>query len=199
MKMDKKTQNKTGDDVSNSDPNGNPGPATELSAEPLETHRLTREEIEELKEEAAKSKEHWEQLLRTAADFENFKKRAARERQDLSKYANESLLQKLMPILDNLDMALNAASAQPATTESLQTGIAMIHQQLKTVLAEAGLEEIDATNKTFDPNWHEALSQQETAEVEEGQVVQQLRKGYRLRDRLLRPAGVVVARKPAAK
>lgn len=196
MKMDNKTDNRTEKDVSHADGTGSAGRATEFSAEPLETHRLTPEEIEELKGDAAKAKEHWEQLLRTAADFENFKKRTARERQELSKYANESLLQKLIPILDNLDMALTAASAQPATVESLQTGIAMIHQQLKTVLAEAGLEEIDATNKTFDPNWHEALSQQETAEVAEGQVVQQLRKGYRLRDRLLRPAGVVVARKP---
>jgi molecular chaperone GrpE len=186
MKMDNKTENRIERDAASSG----------VSAEPLEPHRLTPEEIEELKEEAAKAKEHWEQLLRTAADFENFKKRVARERQELSRYANESLLQKLIPILDNLDMALSAASAQPATVESLQTGVTIIQQQLKTVMAEAGLEEIDATNKTFDPNWHEALSQQETAEVAEGQVVQQLRKGYRLRDRLLRPAGVVVAKIP---
>ena len=74
----------------------------------------------------------------------------------------------------------------------------MIHQQLKNVLAEAGLEEVDATGKTFDPNLHEAVSQQETADVPEGQVVQQLRKGYKLRDRLLRPASVVVAKHPTA-
>jgi molecular chaperone GrpE len=73
----------------------------------------------------------------------------------------------------------------------------MVHQQLKSALAEAGLEEIDAQNKTFDPNLHEAVSEQETAETSEGQVVQQLRKGYKLRDRLLRPASVVVAKKPA--
>jgi molecular chaperone GrpE len=78
----------------------------------------------------------------------------------------------------------------------LQAGIAMILQQLKTVLKEAGLEEIDATGRPFDPNWHEAVSQKETTEVPDGYVVQQLRKGYKLRDRLLRPAGVVVARKP---
>jgi molecular chaperone GrpE len=66
------------------------------------------------------------------------------------------------------------------------------------VLLESGLEEVDSTGKTFDPNWHEAVSQQETAEVPEGQVVQQLRKGYKLRDRLIRPATVIVAKKPAA-
>jgi molecular chaperone GrpE len=80
----------------------------------------------------------------------------------------------------------------------LQAGIAMIQQQLKGVLAEAGLEEIDANGKPFDPTLHEAVSQLETADAPEGQVVQQIRKGYKLRDRLLRPAAVVVAKKPSA-
>lgn len=195
--MDKKAEKQMEREALSSDGSGSVDSANGASTEPLEAHRLTAQEIEELREDAAKAKEHWEQLLRTAADFENFKKRTARERQELSRYANESLLQKLIPILDNLDMALTAANTQSASMESLQTGIAMIHQQLKNALAEAGLEEIDASNKTFDPNWHEALSQQETSDVAEGQVVQQLRKGYRLRDRLLRPAGVVVAKKPA--
>jgi len=81
---------------------------------------------------------------------------------------------------------------------SLQAGIAMIQQQLKGVLAETGLEEIDANGKPFDPTLHEAVSQLETADAPEGQVVQQIRKGYKLRDRLLRPAAVVVAKKPSA-
>ena len=100
-----------------------------------------------------------------------------------------------MPVLDNFDMALSAA--QPGSAPSLQTGIAMIYQQLKKALTDAGLEEVDATGQKFDPNWHEAVSQQETNEIPEGHVVQQLRKGYKLRDRLLRPASVVVAKKPA--
>ena len=167
-------------------------------SEALEEHRLTPEEIEQLKERAAKADEHWQQMLRVAADFENFKKRAARERQEVSKYANESLLEKLIPVLDNFDMALaSAGTAQDSTVQQLQTGVGMIHQQLKTALAEAGLEEVDASNKKFDPNWHEAISQQESAEIPEGQVLQQVRKGYKLRDRLLRPASVVVAKKPA--
>lgn len=165
----------------------------------LEEHRPSPQEIEQLKEQAAKANEHWEQMLRLAADFENFKKRAARERQETSKYATESLLQKLIPVLDNFDMALAAASnAKTNTLQQLQSGVAMIYQQIKSVLAEVGLEEVDASNKIFDPNWHEAIAQQESTEVPEGQVLQQLRKGYKLRDRLLRPAGVVVAKKPAA-
>ena len=160
---------------------------------------VTADQLEELKERAAKADENWDRLLRTTADFENFKKRAAREKQEAIKYGTESLLQKLVPVLDHFDMAL--AAAQSAGTEAakpLQDGIQMIYQQLRNALVEAGLEEIDAAGKPFDPNLHEAVAQSETADAPEGQVVQQLRKGYKLRERLLRPASVVVAKRPAA-
>jgi molecular chaperone GrpE len=171
-------------------------------AEPLvtmEAATVTPEQLQELKERAAKADEHWDRLLRTTADLDNFKKRAAREKQDAIKYANEGLLQKLVPLLDNLEMAL-VATKQPKNeaVQSLQTGIQMVYQQFKNVLADIGLEEIEALGKPFDPNLHEAVSQQETAGVPEGQVVQQLRRGYKFRDRLLRPASVVVAKKPAS-
>ncbi len=159
---------------------------------------LTPEQIEQLKERAAKADEYRERLLREAADFENYKKRAARERQDAVTFANESLLQKLMPILDTFEMALAAAAADGAAAQSLQAGVLMVYNQLKSALADAGLEEIDARGKVFDPNLHEAVSQQESAEVPEGEVIQQIRKGYKFRNRLVRPAGVIVAKKPAA-
>ncbi len=179
-------------DITQTTENGNETAPTEsLVPEPL-----TPEQIEDLKTRAARADENWERLLRTTADFENFKKRAAREREDATRYANESLIKKLVPVLDNFEMALAAAGQQKA--ESLQAGVAMIHQQLRSVLLESGLEEVDATGKPFDPNWHEAVSQQDAAEVPEGHVLQQLRKGYKLRDRLIRPATVIVARKPAA-
>ena len=164
---------------------------------PLEPATITPEQLEELKDRAARADENWERLLRTTADFENFKKRVTREKQEAIRYANEGLLQKLVPVLDNFDMALSAAqTGQTEAAQSLQAGINMIYQQLKSALVEAGLEEVDAAGKTFDPNLHEAVSQTETAEVPEGQVLQQLRKGYKLRDRLLRPATVVVAKAP---
>ena len=177
--------------------------ARPTDAEPAETpaavEPLTPEQIEDLKTRAARADENWERLLRVTADMDNFKKRAAREREDAVKFANESLIKKLAPVLDNFDMAMAAAGQTGGnTTQSLQTGVTMIHQQLKSVLQEAGLQEVDAAGKTFDPNWHEAVSQQETADVPDGQVLQQLRKGYKLRDRLIRPATVIVARKPAA-
>jgi molecular chaperone GrpE len=157
----------------------------------------TAEQIEELKTRAATAQDNWDRLLRTTADFDNFKKRAARERTEAGQNATANLIQKLLPILDGFDMAQSAAqSAQGDKLASLQTGVAMIQSQLKSFISEAGVEEVDATGKPFDPAVHEAVSQQESASVPEGQVVQQLRKGYKLRERLLRPATVIVARKP---
>ena len=167
----------------------------------ISTPERTPEQWSALEERAAKADEHWDRLLRTTADFENFKKRAARERSEAAQSASAALLQKLLPILDHFEMAQTAVQSSDAPRSgmaSVQAGIVMIQQQLKGILAESGLEEIDAGGKPFDPLWHEAISQLETTEVPEGQVVQQIRKGYKLRDRLLRPATVIVARKPSA-
>jgi molecular chaperone GrpE len=181
---------------------GAPAPAAPNSAAeppvPAPPPALTAAEIEDLKSKAAQAGQWHDQWLRAAADLDNFRKRAARERQEAARFANEALLQKLMPALDNFDMAAAAAAGgQETSLQALQTGVAMILQQLRSVLTEAGLEEIDATGKAFDPNFHEAVSQEESAGLAEGQVVRQLRKGYKLRERLLRPATVVVAKAPA--
>jgi molecular chaperone GrpE len=176
-------------------------PVAAAKAPAASAPELTPGQLEELKKRATKADEHWDRLLRTAADLENFKKRAARERVEAAQSACATLLQKLLPILDHFEMAQTAAQtagAPPGGNASLQAGIAMIQQQLKSVLAETGLEEIDATGKPFDPMLHEAVSMMETADLPEGRVVQQIRKGYKLRDRLLRPAAVVVAKQPAA-
>jgi len=170
-----------------------PTPPTDAPAAP------SPEQLEALQAQAAKADENWNHYLRAVADLENYKKRTARERADLIKYASESLIQKLIPILDNFEMAMTAAhNAQAGSADALKTGVAMIQNQFKAALVEAGLEELDATGKPFDPNWQEAVSHQESAAVAEGQVLQQLRKGYKFRDRLLRPATVVVAKQPAA-
>jgi len=159
----------------------------------------TPDELEQLRSEAAKAREYWDRLLRATADFENFKRRATRERQEASKYASGPVLRKLMPVLDSLDEAVAAARVADANAvESLQDGIRMIQDQLRQALTDAGLAEVDATGQPFDPNWHEAVSQQETDTVPEGHVLRQLRKGYKLHDRLLRPASVIVATRPAA-
>lgn len=183
-------------------------PASESAPETTEVkpaaETLTPEQIKELQERATKSeekaKDSWDRLLRTTADFDNFKKRAAREKIESAQYATASLLGKILPVLDNFEMAITAAQNSPGEKNSaLSSGVSMIQSQLKSVLVEAGLEEIDAAGKPFDPAFHEAVSQQETDAVPEDHVAQQLRKGYKLKERLIRPAMVVVAKKPAAK
>lgn len=176
-----------------------PGDSQEVrDPESFDGNPVTPEEIDALKARAAKAEEHWASILRISADFENFKKRAARERQEAQKFAAEGLLERLVPVLDNFEMATLAANQPGASVDSLKTGVAMIQQQLKSVLSDAGMTEINALGLPFDPNLHEAVSQQPSADVPEGQVLQQLRKGYKLRDRLLRPATVVVAQAPAS-
>ena len=169
---------------------------TELAHEPTPPG-MAPKGIQELISRAAKADENWDRFVRLTADFDNYKKRAARERQEAISFANENLLSRLVPVMDAFEMALAAASNDPAA-KSLQAGILMISNQLKSALAEAGLEEIEAYGKPFDPNLHEAVTQQESTDVPEGQVIRQIRKGYRFRNRLLRPAGVVVAKMPAA-
>lgn len=167
-------------------------------ATPVPPEPLTPEQITELQQLAAQGAEHYDRLLRLTADFDNFKKRAARERDETRRAATEAMLGKLLPVLDNFDMALAATSQPNVTVETLKVGVTMIHTQLRQLFSDNGVESVDAVGLPFDPAIHEAVSQQETADVPEGQVVQQLRKGYRLKDRLLRPATVVVAKKPAA-
>lgn len=157
------------------------------------------QELEKLQTQAAKAQENWDRLVRVTAEFENFRKRAAREKEEAVRYANHKLLERLLPVLDSFDMAISAAGAHgPDASQSLKEGIELVLQQLKSVLTDAGLEEIEAHGKPFDPNLHEAVSQLETDDVEEGHVAQQVRKGYLLRDRLVRPSSVIVAKKPAA-
>ena len=160
---------------------------------------LTAEQLQAVQARAAQAEEHWDRLLRAKADLDNYKKRAARERHDAVRFANLSLMEKLIPALDSFDMALAAVNqASGNGLDPVKTGIAMVHSQIKSTLTEAGLQEIDATQQPFDPTVHQAVSQQESADVPEGHVLHQLRKGYKLHERLIRPATVVVAKKPAA-
>ena len=131
--------------------------------------------------------------LRTQADFENFRKRAAREKEDASKYANAGFLEKLLPILDNFELGLNAARTD-ANASPIIAGMDMVAKQLQDFLTGSGVEVVKAEGQKFDPNLHEAVAQEASAEVPEGVIVRQLRKGYKLRDRLLRPAMVMVSK-----
>ena len=169
-------------------------PATEAEAQ--DNTPLSLEELTQLKEQAGKAQENWDRFLRLNADFDNFKKRTAKDRLEAIKFANEDLIERLLPVLDNFEAALAAGNnAEAGSVESLLTGVKMILGQLRSVVSDAGLVEIDAQGKPFDPVIHEALSQELSDDVAEGHVLRQMRKGYKLRDRLIRPASVVVSSK----
>jgi molecular chaperone GrpE len=136
--------------------------------------------------------------LRTQADFENYKKRGAREKDEAIKYANRALLERLVPIVDNFELGLSAARDQ-SEQSPIYSGMSMILKQLGDFLTESGLEPVDAVGKRFDPNLHEAIGHEPNDKVPEGHVIRQARRGYRLKDRLLRPATVVVSSGPAGR
>jgi len=133
--------------------------------------------------------------LRSQADFENYKKRSAREKEEAIKYANSSLLEKLIAIVDNFELGLEAARAE-GEKSPVFSGMSMVLKQLMDFLAESGLQPIDATGQKFDPNLHEAIAHEPSDEFPEGVVVRQTRRGYRMKDRLLRPSSVVVSSGP---
>lgn len=130
--------------------------------------------------------------LRSQADFDNFKKRATREKEDAIKYANSSILERLIAIVDNFELGLSAAKSESAQSPIL-SGMGMVLKQLTDFLADNGLQPIDAEGKKFDPNLHEAIAHEPSERIPEGNVVRQMRRGYKLKDRLLRPSTVVVS------
>lgn len=145
---------------------------------------------EELEAEAAK----WKEVsLRTAAEMENLRKRTTREREDAIRYANQRLFEELIPVIDNFEMGMLAASQD--TKSMIYIGMDMVRRQLNDFLASQGVEEIPTTGN-FDPNLHDAVAQEECAAGEEGRILRVTRRGFRLRDRLIRPASVVVSKVP---
>ena len=135
--------------------------------------------------------------LRSQADFENYRKRANREKEEAVRYANFSLIEKLVPVLDSFELGLNAARSNEGAA-SIVSGMEMVKRQLEDVLHQFGVEAVESTGLPFDPNLHEAVAQEPSNEVAEGAVVRQLRKGYRIKDRLVRAALVVVSGGSAA-
>lgn len=149
--------------------------------------------LAELEQERDKLKD---QLLRTAADYENFRRRAKRDQEEAERRGREEPLRELLPVVDNLERAVEAAD-QADNAQAVAEGVRMVLKMFEDVAARIGLERISAMGERFDPNLHDAMQQQETDEHPPGTVVQELVPGYRLGGRLLRPAMVVVARPPS--
>jgi molecular chaperone GrpE len=169
---------------------GNADPVTEGKKSDSAVKGERDEELAQMKAELNKYKDV---ALRSVADLDNYRKRMAREKDDAIRYANAGFLERLIPILDNFELGLQAAKAAGSQSAVLD-GMSMVSKQLQDFLSSCGVETIDATGQHFDPNSHEAIAQEWNQEIPEGFVIRQLRKGYKLKDRLIRPANVVVSK-----
>jgi len=153
-----------------------PGP----SPDPLDELRREKEALHD-------------RLLRTAAEFDNYRKRGERERRDLADYAAGGVLADILPIVDNIERALRARGAD---LEAFRAGVELIHRQLLDLLKRRGVSPIEAAGMPFDPNVHEAVVHEVSPDHREGDVIEELQRGYKQGDRLLRPAMVKVAKQP---
>jgi molecular chaperone GrpE len=149
----------------------------ESQPDPLEDIRRERDAVQE-------------RLLRTAAEFDNYRKRMDRERRDLAEYTAGEIIKELLPIIDNLERALQAASLD----DPLRKGVELIHKQMLEILRKRGVTPIEALGADFDPNFHQAVIHEESAQHREGEVMAELQRGYVVGDRLLRPSMVKVAK-----
>jgi len=175
-------------------PNADAGQNSEAPEETTETNPQDTEKEEapeldpweKLEAEAAK----WKEVsMRTAAEMENLRKRTAREREEAIRYANQRLLEEILPVIDNFEMGMQAAAQD--TSSMIYIGMDMVRKQLNEFLSNQGVAEIP-TEGQFDPNLHDAVSQ-EASDQPEGEIIRTTRRGFKLRDRLLRPASVIVS------
>jgi molecular chaperone GrpE len=146
-------------------------------------------ELEKLQAEVL---EHQQRALRVQADFDNFRRRTQKEKEELGKYASSKLITELLPVIDNFERALQASGDNPEF-ESFSKGVNMIFRQLESVLASEGLTAMNSIGEPFNPEYHQAIMQVESDEFEEGIVVEEVQKGYMLKDKVLRPAMVKVS------
>jgi molecular chaperone GrpE len=163
---------------------------TEQTADPM---RVLEEKYETAHKEA---QDNYDRLLRVSADFENYKKRTAREMEDLRKFANQSLVKDLLPIIDNLELAIKSASENkqpPQEGKHLLDGVELTRKEILKVLEKYNVKQIEALGQPFDPNFHEAVMRDESDQHAENTVINEMQKGYLMHDRLIRPAMVVVA------
>ena len=176
-------------------------------AEEQETENNPAEDVEKSPEEQlqdeidkarGEAKAHQEQYLRTLADMENLRKRTQREKEELAKFANENILREILPVIDNLERAVEHAE-QAESSDGLLEGVQMTLIQFSQVLDRFGVKPVEALGQPFDPNLHQAMGQMETAEYPANSVAQQMQKGYQLNERLLRPSLVIVAKAPEEK
>lgn len=168
---------------------------TEATLEQEATEEITEEAVELTETEqklTAELEELNQRFLRVAADFDNFKRRTQQEKEDLAKYSTAKLIGELLPVLDNFELALKNPG-ESADAQNLHKGVEMIYRQLMQALEQAGMTKIEAVGQPFDPNLHEAIMQVPDDSVAEDTVVEELRAGYMLKDRVIRASMVKVS------
>lgn len=158
-----------------------------------ENNEIVPPEIEEVKKKAEERDEYYKKWLNVHAEYENTKKRLEKEKYEHIKFANETIISRLFPIMDNFDMAF-AAMEKAEDKEAVLEGIKMVQKEFHRVLEDSGVEKIGSLGKQFDPNLHEAVTAVETDDVPEGEIIEEVRPGYTFNGRLLRAAQVKVAK-----
>jgi molecular chaperone GrpE len=157
------------------------------------------DEIDQLRNELAQAladtKTHQDQYLRTLADMDNLRKRTQRDKEEMAKFANEHILREILPVIDNLERAVEHAE-QAESNDGLFEGVQMTLTQFGQLLSKFGVKHVDAVGLPFDPAYHQAMGQMESEDYPINTVVQQMQKGYQLNQRLLRPAFVLLAKAP---
>jgi molecular chaperone GrpE len=167
----------------------NESSVVEESPAEAETITISVQEWNDLKQQA---EENHNRLLRSQADFDNFRRRTRQEREDLTKYASSKLIESLLPAFDNLERALQSSKGN-SDFESLAKGLEMVFRQMEQTLSQEGLQTIEAVGQPFDPELHQAVMQEEVEGTDPGIVVQELQKGFKLKDKVLRPSMVKVS------
>jgi len=173
----------------------NASDAKDAAANPAEP-ALATDALASAKKEAA---DNYDRYLRAVADLENFRRRTVREKDELRQFAASGVLEAMLPVMDNLALAIAAAKQPGADAKNIVGGVEMVLGQIKSALANHGLKEINPLRQPFDANQHESISAQPSTDVPEGSVVTVVRTGYLLNGRVIRPASVVVSAGPAKK
>jgi len=171
--------------------------AADVDSDEFAEELSNTEQDAELAAELAKAqvtiKDYWDQIMRLNAEMENYRKRAQRDVENAHKYAVKSFVESLLPVADSMEMGLSAASAENANLDSIKEGIGMTLNLFQQTLEKNGIQPVDPQGQPFDPEQHQAMSMQESNEVEPNTVLAVMQKGYLLNDRLVRPAMVVVS------
>ncbi|MFD2172137.1 nucleotide exchange factor GrpE [Tumebacillus lipolyticus] len=163
----------------------------EVQAEETTDPRSREELLAEIERLAAEAEDHKTRYLRAQADFDNFRRRSRQEKEEFAAYANVSLIEELLPVLDTFEMALK--TSEESDIKTLLSGVEMVFRQLTTALEKNGLAPIEAVGQPFDPNFHEGVMQVQSDEHPSNTVVMELRKGYRVKDKVVRPSMVQVS------